>query len=305
MAKRIVIIPSFASSHFLKCWVPNMIETLNPDIIIVNEGLFPDGPENKGHIDDKFREKWCFENTNCGFDWIETNLQWTNEERFDTKRLSINEIKYIDNLSADNCFLQAISTFHRYQPELGDLIFPLEPDAFIWEGDIERINVELEQLKPGEGLSCKWVDLLETQHYTEAINLIQPKYRRFAYCFDNVENYRVAMSGFMSQNYSKLKKTDSFFIRHYCWFMPEPYKQLRYELIHRSDPQYWKSFDSGLHRIRRESLRIQDGTAFRITETPLIDKILIRPSRTDEGRWAKFIDILHPNVIKHHPNFVK
>lgn len=35
------------------------------------------------------------------------------------------------------------------------------------------------------------------------------------------------------------------------------------------------------------------------------DKVLIRPSRTDEARWAKFIEISHPKHISNHPNFVK
>lgn len=67
--RKIIIIPSFASSHLLKCSIPNWIDVLEPDIIVINEGLFPEGPENKGHIDDEFRKKWCYKDTNAGFDF--------------------------------------------------------------------------------------------------------------------------------------------------------------------------------------------------------------------------------------------
>lgn len=303
MPKRIIICPSFASSHHIKCHIPNMIEVLNPDVIIYNEGLFPQGPENKGHVDtEEFRKKWLFKvTTKCGFDWLES--QNIIHRYIDSCHVQMRSILYNEN-SADACFIQAIS--EGYEFEVGDIIFPLEPDAFLYEGDAGIIDEEISKLKPGEGLQVKWVDFLETQYYTEAINIVQPKYRRFVYCFDNMENYKKAMSGFTSQNYPALKKVDSFFIRHYCWFQPDPWKQLRYELIYRSDPNYWKDFDNGLQAIRRNknTRKITNDPVLDIEPLEIIEKILIRPSRSDEGRYAKFINVPHPKAIMNHPNYV-
>ena len=314
--RKFVICPTFAESHLIGLHLDNMISTLSPDVIVYNEGLFPQGPENKGHIDDAFIAKWGieFENKVIGFDWKDTlaTLRHCNGH---SNRKSSDPLKYphqwrwhtmeYDNLSADECFIKAMSYSTTDNPgnwdiSYGDIIFLLEPDAFIHEGDVEFINNLLNDLQPGEGISCKWVDFLETQYYTEAINLVQPKYRRFAYRFDNMENYKSAINGFTSQNYTKLKKADEFFIRHYAWFRPDPWKQLRYDLIHRSDPQYWKDFDEGLKNIRQhsENLWISE-------QQPEWKRIVIRPSRSDEGRYAKFIDIEHPEAIKKHPNFVK
>lgn len=327
MARKIVIIPSFASYHFLKCWIPNMLDVINPDLIIINEGLFPQGPENKGHIDGNFKEKWCHPaNESFGFDFPvdnEGNLIDDGDELKDilaihssfipaggSLKILWKPITYIPD-DVNTCFLEAISTFHGYEPEVGDIIFPLEPDAFVFDGDKDIIQEEILKLKPGEGISCKWVDFLETQFYTEAINISQPKYRRFAYCFDNMENYLNAVNGFMTQDYTKLKKVNSFFVRHYAWFQPEPYKQLRYDLIYRSNPQYWKDFDKGLQEIRNmtemyvDHLRPDKEGFVKMNLIIPLDKILLRPSRTDEGRWAKFIDCDHPKTIKNHPNFVK
>ena len=117
------------------------------------------------------------------------------------------------------------------------------------------------------------------------------------------------MAGFISQNYPTLKKVDSFFIRHYCWFQPDTWKQLRYELIHRSNPKYWKDFDDGLQKIRKFSTTYVDffknPKKYVQPAISIAEYFTIRPSRSDEGRYAKFINVLHPTAIMNHPNYVK
>lgn len=307
MSRKIVIIPEFASSHFLNCWIPNIIETLDPYAIIINSGLFPEGPENKGHIDEAFREKYCWKGTTAGFDLdetVETCKQYAG-------LIKLNLISYNSNDSVE-CFKQAISHFGMNEPEPGSIIFVLEPDAFLLELDKNIINEELSKLRPGEGLRCLWRDFLETQFYCENINEFQPKWRRFAYCWDNLENYLEAMgNGFMSQDYPKLKKTDKFWIRHYPWFVFSKWKQLRFDLIHRSNPDYWQDFEKGLQEIRSmteiyvDYLKPNSDGTINLNKIIPSNKILIRPSRQDEGRWAKFIDVEHPKAIQSHTNFIK
>lgn len=312
MARKIIILPSFASSHLLKCSIPNWIDVIEPDIILIMESLFPAGPENKGHVDSyDFRRKWLYHEddveTTLGFDWLETErVCYEIGEKYPDILIWNQGIKYTSQ-DVNECFLQAISNFPRYMingksliPEPGDLIFPLEPDVLFHQDDKEKIQVELQMLTPGDGISCVWKDFLETQFYTELINEVSPKWRRFAYCFDNMENYRNAMNAFMTQNYKSLRKVESFIGFHYPWWNPGKYRQLRYDLIFRKDPQYWRDFETGLCNIRDESNYIGKHWSY----IPK-DKILIRPSRMDEARWAGFIDIEHPIHIESHPNFVK
>tara|TARA_R110000868_G_scaffold363011_2_gene625249 strand:+ start:35 stop:955 length:921 start_codon:yes stop_codon:yes gene_type:complete len=304
MSRKIVIIPTFASSHFLKCWIPNILEAISPDIIIINEGLFPEGPENKGHIDDDFKNKYCKQPTYpknyVGFDWSETVDLFYGFDKFCK---SLGAIKYADGKTANECFIESISDFNGFEPEIGDIIFPLEPDAFLLETDKYVIQEEISTLKPGEGLKCLWRDFLETQYYCESINESVPKIRRFCYCFDNMENYKKAMDGFMSQSYPNLTYTYKFWVRHYPWFVFDKWKELRYDLIWRSDPQYWEDFEVGLKRIRNTCEMIADYPVKGAMIYP--QRILIRPSRQDEGRFAQFIDVEHPKAIKNHPNWVK
>lgn len=305
--KRIVILPEFASSHFLKCAIPNWIDVLEPNVIIINTSIFPNGPENKKKIDDDFKRKWCYKDTNAGFDYDETLdfiSQLTIERHAGNKKIPHIECRVINYKSQDanECFLQAITTGLDGFVEEGSLIFSLEPDCFVWEGDKDKINEIVNSLETGQGISTKWVDFLETNYYTECINIKSPKYRRFCYKFDNMTNYKRAMSGFMSQDYPLLKKTDEFFCRHYCWMVSDKWKELRYELIWRKDEQYWKDFEIGLQEIATESIKYHfDHPVVKSSK----DKILIRPSRQDEGRWARFIDVPHPRHIFDHPNFVK
>lgn len=309
MNKRIVVITSFAESHLLKCLIPNAIEVLNPDKIYISEGLMKNGPENKKELDLEFRKKWCYPNTNAGFDWEETIRIC--QEYPDLVSYGWNSYD-MDN--AVDAYKHSITNYFEETdlPEIGDTIICLEADSFLHESDKYIIDEELSKLPVGEGLSIKYVDFLETQFYTEMVNLQATKYRRFAYKFDNIDNFAKAMSeGFMTQNYPSLRRTDKFFARHYCWWRPEPWKQLRFELIYRSDPQYWKDFDNGLQEIKKHSNDVGkyedhlEGAEFILRPIKVPNKILIRPSRQDEARWAKFIDISHPKHIFNHPNYVK
>lgn len=292
------MITSFAEFHLLECLIPNIIEIITPNKIIISEGKMPIGPENKGfHNVNEFNQNWTFEgNGIVGFDWLKTKSL---EEKY-KGLVEVREMNYDSNLTATQCYIQSI-TLEEF--EVGDKIYCFESDSFLYEGDIEKINQEVENLNVGEGLTIKYVDFLESQFYTENINIQTPKYRRFVYKFDNINNFQRKMGeGYLTQNYSELKRVESFFMRHYCWFRPNKYKQLRYDLIKRND-QYWKDFESGLQQIKNVSKAylVNDVTKWHFDD----HKILIRPSRTDEARWASFIDIPHPKHIQSHPNFVK
>ena len=72
MNKRIVIIPVFCDTHFIKYQIPNIIDTINPDVIIYNEGMFPVGPESCTAVNDKFLKKYTLNGGGKrGFDYLE------------------------------------------------------------------------------------------------------------------------------------------------------------------------------------------------------------------------------------------
>ena len=70
MSKKIVIMPTFCEAHLIKHQIPNIIDTIEPDYIIYNEGMFPTGPENTTNVDEKFLNEYTLDGKR-GFDFEE------------------------------------------------------------------------------------------------------------------------------------------------------------------------------------------------------------------------------------------
>ena len=72
MSKKIVIVPVFCESHLVKYQIPNIIDTINPDIIIYNEGMFPAATEGTTTITGDFISKYTLNaGGKRGFDYLE------------------------------------------------------------------------------------------------------------------------------------------------------------------------------------------------------------------------------------------
>ena len=299
MSKRIVIIPNFGESHLIKCQIPNIVDTLNPDIVIYNEGLFPTGPESRLVVTDKFRLEYCYKDTNLAWDTLETqklieeakitypNIKWIH-----------NEMKFEEGMKASAAYTYAVSNFEELGIDVttGDYIFPYEPDIFHLESDSNNITYILNRLKANQGFTSIWLDFLETQHYIEACNNPyegRPNGRKLAICFGDIEYYKHVVSQFESMNYNMLLQSD-LITYHYNWFRFDKNKQLRFEQIVRDDVNYWKEFEEGLMRIQHNS---------KINNHPV--HTILRPRRTNITKFASYINIEHPNAIKVHNNYIK
>jgi hypothetical protein len=296
MAKRIVIIPNFGESHLIKCQIPNLVDTINPDVVIYNEGVFPTGPESRTLINSEFRKKYCHEDTNLAWDTLVTqelikqakkdypHIQWIH-----------NEMKFHDGMTASDAYTYAVSNWDDVGVDVnyGDYIFPYEPDIFHLELMAEGISLLLGQIQPNEGFTSIWLDFLETQNYIEACN--NPfnghiKRRKIALRFGDINFYKHVVSQFESQQYNMLHKSD-LTTYHYNWFRFDKNKELRYEQIVRR-PEYWNEFESGLQQMRYNS------------KNNIQQEVLLRPSRNDITRYASHVDIIHPTAIKSHPNYI-
>ena len=296
MSKRIVIIPNFGESHLIKCQIPNLVATLNPDVVIYNEGVFPTGPESRTLIDFEFRKKYCYEDTNLAWDTLETqelikqaqkdypHIQWIH-----------NEMKFPDGMKASDAYTYAVSNWSELGVEVnhGDYIFPYEPDIFHLESMGEGISSLLEQIEHNQGFTSIWLDFLETQNYIEYCNnpfIGHVKRRKIALRFGDIDFYKQVVSQFESQQYNMLYESD-LITYHYNWFRFDKNKELRYDQIVRN-AGYWEEFERGLSKIKHNSLY------------DIRKDVLLRPSRDNMTRMASYIDIDQPDAIKTHPNFI-
>jgi len=298
MSKRIVIIPNFGESHLIKCQIPNLVATINPDVVIYNEGLFPKGPESKTNIDSAFREKYCYEDTNLAWDTLETQeLIKAAQEQYPNTKWIHNEMIFPEGLSGSAAYVYAVSNFDSLGVEInpGDIIFPYEPDIFHLEASAPAFDSLIGQIKEDEGFTSIWLDFLETQNYIETNNnpfIGRPRGRKLAIKFGTMDFYKKVVGEFESQNYSMLYKTD-LITYHYNWFRFDKNKQLRFDQIVRK-PEYWEKFNNALNEMRNNSAKN--------INTPVV----LRPDRdvNDPMRFASYIDIAQPEAIKSHPNFI-
>jgi hypothetical protein len=289
--KKIVIIPCFGEGHFTELQIDNLVDTINPDYIIYNEGLFPQGPENKGGVDDVFKSKFCFENTNLAWDTklVQESIK-KSQEKYPNTKIIWNHIEY-DNLDANECYFKAVSNFKDFDIDIcpGDLIFPLEGDVFFLKDDMELLEVYISKLKNNEGIQAPYLDFMENQHYVEG-NALQSETihrRRIVIKFGDWNYYKTIVRNFISQHYPLI--TFPRYIFHYAWWRPGKYKDLRINQLIRSS-EYHQNFLLALEKAKK------------CTDS----RILIRPDRveTDPSRYIVRIDIEHPKEIKNHINYV-
>ena len=297
MSRRIVIIPNFGESHLIKCQIPNLVATLQPDVVIYNESLFPKGPESKTVINEEFRKKYCYQDTNLAWDTLETQalIKQAQIDYPDVQWIH-NEMKFPENLPASEAYTMAVFNFEELgvKIEKGDFIFPYEPDIFHQESMSDLITNLLDQLQPNQGFTSIWLDFVESQNYIEKNNnpfIGNRKGRKLCIRFGDMEFYKKITRQFESQSYHELFQSNLLTF-HYNWFRFDKNKQLRFDQIVRR-PEYWKMFNDGLDVIKHNTIN------------QIAQDVVLRPERNDDMRYASYIQIQHPDAIKTHPNYIK
>ena len=297
--KKIVIIPVFCESHLIKYQIPNIIDTIDPDIIIYNEGMFPRGPEGKTDVTDKFIMEYTLDGYR-GFDFNELKTIITDAQlKYPDKTIILNKINYPEYMtSAPECYYYACSNFKELGIDIniGDCIFPLEGDVFHHENSKQEIQGYIEQLQPDSGFKSTWIDFLETQYYCERVTL-QPfldkqegRHRRVCIKYGTQEFYKNVLLNFMTQRYDMLHHTD-LITYHYAWWRPKKYKQLRFSQLNRSEG-YWDKFNNSLQEIKSAKNKLKHD-------------LVLREDSDGLSRWASYINIQHPKHIHEHENFIK
>jgi len=170
--KKIVITPIFCDTHLVRFQIPNIIETIDPDVIVYNEGMFPMGPESSTKVGQEFIKKYTWEGRgNRGFDILELReIVKKAQKKYPTVKIILNEINYPKNeTSASKCYTYACSNFEEIGISVnpGDYVFPFEGDVFHHEGSKENISKNLATLDFNEGFKSNWIDFVENQYYVE------------------------------------------------------------------------------------------------------------------------------------------
>jgi hypothetical protein len=153
-----------------------MNEVLEPDLIILNEGLFPKGPEANIVLDDNYLMCYTSDGKRSfDIDKIKEIVGTYNN-------VVLNEMDYSD---IDPSKAYGYSLIYGLQDDLkkNDLIFPLEVDVFFHEKDKENINDLL-----------NIIDIASTVEYirlfSPCIELLPRKRRKFVFKWGDGEFYK-------------------------------------------------------------------------------------------------------------------
>tara|TARA_R110002020_G_scaffold25813_1_gene83541 strand:- start:3948 stop:4940 length:993 start_codon:yes stop_codon:yes gene_type:complete len=314
MSKKIVIIPTFCESHLIKCQIPNIIDTIDPNYIIYNEGMFPNGTEGNKALTKEWLDKYTLNGDGKrGFDYEELkDIISQHQITYPKVKIILNEMEYFSGMTSTECFRKASTNFEELgiNVEEGDYIFPYEGDVFHHEDSKEEILDYLSQLNPGDGFRSIWIDYVQNFWYVEKsrlkpwINMALPvehedfhseknyMSRRICFRYDKGGiKYNKMIDNFMTKDYHNpitgygmLYPTD-LITYHYAWIRPHKFRELRCDQLGRH-PGYWEEFSKGLDQCDKYEL----------------SEVCIRPSHAKwTSGYVKFFNTLpHPKHIKNH-----
>lgn len=297
MNKKIVIVPVFCESHLIKLQIDNIFATVDPDILVYNEGMFPHGPESCTNMDG-FKEKYTLNGEGKrGFDYPELEeIVFQAQKKYSDKKIILNKMNYDQSIkSASDHYVHACTNFKELGIELnqGDYIFPYEGDVFHNEKSKDQIQNYLSQLTPNQGFKSIWIDFVRNQYYAE-LNTLKPffknqegRHRKICIRYGDMDYLKSVLRNFESQKYTSLYPTDLITF-HYSWFRKGKYLDLRFDQLNRPD-YYWKCFTKGIEYI--DELKYS--------------KVCIKPDKNTTHRYAHIISIEHPEAIKSHENYIK
>ena len=213
MSKKIVIVPTFAESHLIKCQIPNIIDTIDPDYIVYQEGLFPNGTEGNKTYDSNWLDKYTLDGKR-GWDWLElSNIVDDAQRKYPNTKIILNNIEYKQGMSSTDCYLSACLNLENLDIkfEEGDYIFPYEGDVFHHENDKENIQGYINQIEPGQGFRSIWIDYMQNFWYVEHMRIVPYLYegldneymtRRICIRYDKGGKfYKQVLDNFMTIDY--------------------------------------------------------------------------------------------------------
>lgn len=307
MSKKIVVVPTFCESHLIKHQIPNIIDTVDPDYIIINEGMFPAGTEGNKRLTKEWLDKYTLNGEGKrGFDFLELKqIVEDAQTQYPDVKIILNEMTYTPGMSSTDCYVAAATNFKELGVEVeeGDYIFPYEGDVFHHENAKSEIAHYLEQIQPGEGFRSIWVDYMQNFWYTEKSRIkpwLGPEHqyegnymsRRICFRYDKGGvKYLNMVSNFMTTDhhnpvtgYGMLYPTD-LITYHYAWIRPGKYRELRCDQLQRW-PGYWEMFTRGLDECDKYEK----------------SEIVIRPNDAHLTKgYVKFFDQLeHPKHVRNH-----
>lgn len=164
---KIIMTPLWNDAHFFPMWLRNMCDIIEPQTIVLNEGLFPTGMEDHGwdNYDEYYFDHFTHKPSHpdiISFD-VEDIYREVNRVRKEFPHIDI-KVNHIQH-QVPKEFKWPQRLQYAYQTALsfdlppnvveGDILILGEVDMFHHENDKEVLEQLFEELKPGAGIMFK------------------------------------------------------------------------------------------------------------------------------------------------------
>jgi len=285
---RIIVEPCFNEAHFMQAHIANMCEFLEPDVFVIAEGMFPNGPEAHKAPEADFKDRWTTDGVRSKDIEELRDLVSDANQAYDTEihivemdydPVDINRQTYIKSY---NAFKEVVS------PSPEDLIFPIECDMFLTKTQADVLLGFCNDMKPDSGIYSSYTRFFEAPY----VEFNDDRPRKIAFRYGSGKLYDTIMNEFCDERYfDKLLGLD-LGVFHYEWIRPGWYYDMRVEQLPRTD-NTWEV----LSDLRYEIEQGPDNLQHRIDIATMTFHVKFTVSNLGPED--------HPPQILSHPNFVK
>lgn len=263
-SRRIVILPVFCEAHILPFFLRNMCEVVEPDMVIMNEGPWPRGPE--GNITTNKLSRWI-KDGNRSFD-LEAMISAVEEVEKEHREVafSMNFMEYKPGLNTRTAQAHCYR-FGLPPMKTNDILFLLGADELIHEDQKDLLNRLITRLRPDTGFIGESVRV-----FTSPKILLAGQRPGFpVLMWGSGELYRDVFTKdnfWLAEGSTVLKRKSRLRCFHYEWLRPGTYYDLRVAQLYRS-PKKMRSFNATTAYIKEHHKLPPLGVTWpKLTEAP-------------------------------------
>ena len=136
---KVVILPIFNEGCFLPYWVPNICDIVEPDLIILNEGLFPRGVEDDTKYKESFYTKFTKDGHSFDIEEVE-RLLTVFDKVYPDVEFQLNLMDYPKDFYTGDAYYTAYTYGLPKDLKADDIVLPIEADLFFHEDDKEYLH---------------------------------------------------------------------------------------------------------------------------------------------------------------------
>lgn len=285
---RIVVEPCFNEAHFMKAHIANMCELLEPDLFVIAEGMFPNGPEAHKAPAQDFADKWTTDGVRSKDIEELYDIVSDANEMYDTQ-IHIVKMEYDPKDINRQTYIKSYRAFEGIiDPSPGDMIFPVECDMFLSPTQAKTLLETCSTIGPDAGIYSTYTRFFEAPYVL--FNDDRP--RSIAFRYGSGELYNWHLNVYCDERYFDRLLGIDLGVFHYEWLRPDWYWDMRIDQLPRTDntwtviPEVRKAIEQGRDDLQQ---RIDEATSdFHL-------KFVVNRLGPED----------HPIHILDHPNFVK